>query len=211
MFTFLSPNSKFMQAVNRFTDLVILNFLFLLTSLPVFTIGASGAALYDLTFGMIRNREGGLVKCYFRAFRDNFKQGTVLWLLMLFVLLPGLIYFDTFFLMETPLRYFSVVFFLLILLAVFVGSYAFPWISQFRNDTPTVLRNALILSLTNLPQTILICLIDLLPMGILLLKPLLFLKISFLWFALYFSAAAYMNAAILWKVFKPYYPDEITE
>ena len=199
-----------MQIVTRFTDLIILNFLFLLTCLPVFTIGAATAALYSLCFGMMRNREEGIAKSYFRAFRNNFKQGTALWLLMLLVCLPGLFYFDTFFAMEGPLRYLFAVFLTILALAQFVAGYAFPWISQFSNDTPTVLRNALILSLSNLPRTILVCILNLLPWGLLLLKAELFLKVSFLWFALYFSAAAYMNAAILWKVFKPYYPAEET-
>ena len=210
MFSFLSPDSKFMQVVNRFADLVLLNLLFVLTCLPVFTIGAATAALYSQCFGILRNRETGIVRGYFRAFRENFKQGTLLWLLMLVVCLPGLVYFDTFFAMAGLLRYLFVVFFTVVVLALFVGSYAFPWISQFANDTPTVLRNALILSLGNLPRTILVCAIQLLPWALLLLEPELFTRVSFLWFALYFSAGAYMNTAILWKVFKPYYPAEET-
>lgn len=211
MFSFLSPDSKFMQVVSRFTDLVVLNLLFLITCLPVFTIGAANAALCSQCFGILRSREGSIARGYFRAFRENFKQGTTLWLLMLFVCLPGLVYFDTFFTMEGPLRYLFVVFFTVVVLALFVGSYAFPWISQFANDTPTVLRNALILSLGNLPRTIAVCAMNLLPWALLLLKPELFVQVSFLWFALYFAAAAYLNTAILWKVFKPYYPPEETE
>ena len=208
MFSFLSPDSKFMQTVSRITDLVLLNVLFLLTCLPVFTVGATVSSLYCVCFQLLRSREGKLFKSYLRAFRDNFKQGTILWLLFLFVFIPGLSYFDTFFRMTGPLRYLFVVFFTILVLAVFTASYAFPWISQFRNDTVTVLRNALILSLSHLPRTLAMAAVSLLPIGMWLFLPELFVKVGFLWLALYFSAAAYINTAILWKVFKPYYPEE---
>lgn len=208
MFSFLSPDSKLMVFVSRFADLILLNLLFVLTSLPVFTVGAGSAALYTLCFRMVRNREAGIVKAYFRAFGDNFRQGTALWLLFLLVFLPGLIYFDAFYHMEGMLRYVFALFLLILALAVFLAAYAFPWISQFRNSMGDVLRNCLILSLTHLPQTVCLCAINLLPWILLAVKPDFFLKISFLLVALYFSAAAYMNAALLWKVFRPYYPDE---
>ncbi len=208
MFSFFSPDSKFMTTVSRFVDLIVLNLLFLLTSLPIFTIGAGSAALYTLCFRMLRNREGGIVKAYFRAFRDNFRQGTALWLLFLFFFLPGLLYFDMFFHMEGILRYVFALCLLIVVLAVFLAAYAFPWISQFRNRIGDVLRNCLILSLSHLPQTVSVCAIHLFPWILLAVKPDFFLKISFLLLVLYFSAAAYMSTALLWKVFKPYYPEE---
>lgn len=209
MFSFLSPDSKFMVVVSRFADLILLNLLFLITCLPVFTVGAGTAALYTLSFRMLRNREGGIVKAYFRAFRENFLQGTALWLLFLFFFLPGLLYFDTFYHMEGMLRYVFALCLLIVVLAVFLMAYAFPWISQFRNRTGDVLRNSLILSLTHLPRTVCVCAVNGLPWILLAVNPDFFLKISFLLFALYFSAAAYINTALLWKVFKPYYPEEI--
>lgn len=208
MFSFLSPDSKFMQVVSRITDLVVLNLLFLLTCLPVFTVGAATASLYSVCFRVFRSREGSIVKSYFRAFRDNFKQGTGLWLLELLILVPGVIYFDTLWRMDSPVRYLFVVVFTVLLLTVFLRCWAFPWISQFRNDFPTVLRNALILSVSHLPRSVFLALLYLLPLGMLLLLPELFVQVSFLWFALYFSAAAYMGTAILWNVFKSFYPEE---
>ena len=209
MFSFLAPDSKFMAFVSRFSDLIILNLLFIFTSLPIFTIGAGSAALYTLCFRMIRNRESGIVKAYFRSFRENFRQGTALWLLFLFFFVPGLIYSDAFFHMEGMIRYAFALCLLIVMMVCFLVAYAFPWISQFRNRIGDVLRNCLILSLSNLPRTVCICVIHLLPWILLAVKPDFFLKISFLLFALYFSAAAYMSAALLWKVFKPYYPEEI--
>lgn len=211
MFSFLSMDSKFMQILSRFTDLVLLNLVYLMTCLPVFTIGAANAALYRVCFQLFRQQEDRIFQDYFRAFRDNFKQGTVLWLLWLLVCLPGSFYVLQFLGMASPLRYLCGIFFFVILLAVFLGCWAFPWISQFRNDTITVLRNTLILSISHLPRTVCVMAIQLLPWAMMLFFPELFLKISFLWFALYFSAAAFVITAILWKVFRPFYPEEATQ
>lgn len=208
MFSFLSPDSRFMIFINRFADLVILNILFLLTSIPVFTVGAGSTAMYTLCFRMVKNQEGGIAKAYFRAFRENFRQGTALWLLFLFFCVPGLLYADALYHREGMIRYGFALFLLVALLAVFIAVYAFPWISQFRNRTGEVLRNCLILSLTHLPQTVCICAINLLPWILLAVTPDFFLKTVFLLFSLYFSAAAYINSALLWKIFKPYYPEE---
>lgn len=208
MFSFLSPDSKFMQAVSRFSELVVLNFLFLLTSLPLFTIGAARAAAYTVTLRMIRGREEPVARSYFRAFWENFRQGTAAWLLTLFAGGPALYYFDRFYTMEGPARYLFVVFLTIFLLTAFTAGFLFPLISQFRNTLGNTIRNALLLSLGNLPRTLAVTVIDLLPFGLLLFQYELFLKVSFLWLALYFAAGAYMNSAILWKVFQPFYPKE---
>ena len=208
MFSFLSPDSKFMQVLNRFSDLVILNVLILLTSLPVFTLGASLAAAYTLTFRMVRSQEEPIVKSYFRAFRANFKQGTGLWLILLLAAVPALVYFDRFFALETPVRYLFVPFLSVFLAAAFTASFAFPLTSQFENSLTGTLKNALLLALGNLPRAAIAAFVNLLPLGLFLFQYELFLKLGFLWLALYFGAAAYWNAAILWKVFKPFYPEE---
>lgn len=204
MFSMFSPDSKFMQVLSRVTDLILLNILFLITSLPVFTVGAAASAMYTLCFRMMREEEGGIVKPYFRAFRENFKQGTAIWLVLLIIVLPSLFYFDRVFQMEGMLRYSGLPFLLIAAAGLLTMGYVFPWISQFRNTTVQSLQNALILSITNLPRSIAVTAINLLPVILWAVNYDLFEKISFLWLALYFAAAAYMNTGILWHVFKPY-------
>ena len=80
---FFSLDSKFMQAMSRVADLIILNVIYLVTCLPVVTIGAAGTAMYTVCFRLGTDREGSLVKGYFRAFRDEFRQATLIWLFLL--------------------------------------------------------------------------------------------------------------------------------
>lgn len=199
-----SPDSKIMQIIGRVTDLILLNILFLITSLPLFTIGASAAALYTMCFRLMREEYSGIIKPYFRAFRENFRQSTVIWLLMLFLILPAVFYLYRVLQMEGVLRYTSLVFFLIALLGLMIVSYVFPWISQFRNTAAQSVLNALILSVSHLPRSICILAIHLLPGALWVFQYELFLNVSFLWLSVYFAAGAYMVTGLLWHVFKPY-------
>ena len=87
-------------------------------------------------------------------------------------------------------------------------SYAFPLISQFRNDTKSVLKNALIFSVAYLPRTVLIVVINVFPWALLLTNLPMFLQVGFIWIAIYFAAAAYINTRLLKKVFAPYMEQE---
>lgn len=199
-----SPDSKFMEIIGRITDLILLNILFLITCLPVFTIGASVTALYTLCFRLMREEYSGIIKSYFKAFKDNFKQATVIWLLLLAAVTPALYYFSLLLQMDSILRYSGFVFVIIAVLGLMTGSYVFPWISQFENSTVQALKNALILSISRLPRSLCVLAINLVPLIVWFINPELFIQVSFLWVALYFAAAAYMNTGILWHVFKPY-------
>ena len=75
------PESQIMQILSRFCDIVILNLVFLLTCIPIFTIGASTAAFYRFTLDAVQDNEGKILHTYFGAFRSCFRKATVLWLL----------------------------------------------------------------------------------------------------------------------------------
>lgn len=199
-----SPDSKFMEIISRITDLILLNLLFLITALPVFTIGAASTALYTMCFRLMREEYSGIVKPYFRAFKDNFKQGTILWLVLVIAVSPALYYFIMIFRADGLLRYSAFVFVIIAALGLMAASYVFPWISQFENTTAQCLKNALILSISHLPRSLLILAINLMPLIVWFINPELCIQVSFLWVALYFAAAAYMNTGLLWHVFKPY-------
>ena len=199
-----SPDSKFMEIFGRITDLILLNLLFIITCLPVFTIGAASAALYTLCFRLMREEYSSIVKSYFRAFRDNFKPATAVWGILLAAAVPAVYYLSLTTRMEGILAYSGFIFLLILILILMTGSYVFPWISQFENTPVQSLKNALILSISRLPRTFCILVINLIPLIVWFFSAQLFIQVSFLWIALYFAAAAYMNTGLLWHVFKPY-------
>lgn len=75
---FFSFDSKIAQFLSRIWDLLLLNLLFLLGSLPVVTVGVSAIAAYTVMHKMVEDRDDGILLVYWRAFRDNLRQGLVL-------------------------------------------------------------------------------------------------------------------------------------
>ncbi len=206
-----SPDSHFMRFMSRLTDLMLLNLLFLLTSLPVITIGASSTAMYTVCFRMGTDREGRLAGDYFRSFRAEFKSSTALWLLMLLFLSGCAASTALFYRLSAPLHYAFIPCAALTLLALMLSGYIFPLQSRFENTPRAVLKNALLLSVAHFPRSLIITFINTLPLFLLLLAPIFFLRSGFLWIALYFSAGAYCVSKLLGKVFAPYLTHEEDE
>ena len=80
---FLSYDSAFSQVFLRLAESCYLNLLWFLCSIPLVTIGAATTALYDVTLRIAGDREGKLASRFFRSFRENFRQATSLWLILL--------------------------------------------------------------------------------------------------------------------------------
>jgi len=204
MNNFFSTDSKFMVALSRLTDLILLNLLFLITSIPIFTVGASATALYTVASKVGTDQEAGVFGPYFRAFRGAFKQGTILWLIILGV--GAAIAMDAFlvFRMSGPVRYAGGMFLALLALLAMSAGYVFPLISQFENGNLTTIKNAILLAVGYLPRSIAMAVLNLLPAAAFLIAPAAFFQAAFLWAFLYFAAAAYFDGLILRKVFAPY-------
>lgn len=206
-----SLDSKFMQTMSQLADLMLLNLLYLVTCIPIFTIGAATTALYSVSFRMGTEREAGIFRPYFRSFRQNFKQGTILFLILFLptvILLINCLLTLTLTSLPHALIYLYVP---MLFLLSFIYSYTFPLLSQFNNTTTRTLKNALYLSVGYLPKTLLVVALNLLPFVLLYVRTLFFLQLGFIWVLVYFSAAAYLNAKILRKVFAPYRDKAETE
>lgn len=79
----LEEGSLFMRFLNRLADLLILNLLTLLMCLPVITAGASITAMHYILLKMVRGEEGYIVRPFFKSFKRNFLQATVLWVMFM--------------------------------------------------------------------------------------------------------------------------------
>ena len=80
---FFNYDSPFWSFMSRIADLVIVNILWLVFCIPVFTIGASTAAMYRVTLNLVRGEGGGVVRSFWASFKLNFKQGVLLFLILL--------------------------------------------------------------------------------------------------------------------------------
>lgn len=206
LFNFESPLIRFLS---RLGDLMILNLLFLLTSVPLVTIGASWTALYCVTLKMVREEEGSIPGSFFRSFRQNFRQATLLWLGVL--ALAALLVLDLWVLRGaagTPAEIMRTCILLLGLLLLMVLQYLFPGLARFDASIKDTARNACLLALGNLPKTALMTAASL---GAVYLSCLSNLTISVsmaLFLLLGFSLLALGNSAILVKLLDPCLPKQ---
>lgn len=200
MLSFFSINSPLYRFTDRVLHLLWLNFLWLLCSLPVFTIGASTTALYTVALKYAKNQEGYMTREFLNAFRGNFVQSTV----TLFLLTGIGIFLGTDLIVYTrsdrtgPLAILLLAAFLTCLLVyIFLNLYIYAVIARFDNTTFQCLKNALILSLYHWPSSLLIAAagIFILAAGLLVFPPLLFLGSSLF---------AYFSSRLFVKIFSQY-------
>ena len=157
MSSFFSLDSPLMKFLTKLADLLILNLAFVVCSLPVFTLGASFTGMYYVTLKMIKNEEGDVLKQFWRSFKQNFKQATLIWLVMLAIAL--LLGFDIFYMsqMNYP-TVIKVLIFVFIFIWMLVLLHAFPLLSRFDNTIKNTLKNSVIIALTHMPKTVLMIL-----------------------------------------------------
>ena len=129
--------------------------LFILTCIPIFTIGASLTSLYRITIAILAGDNPSIFKDYFKAFRDNFLKATLLELF--YAAVSAFFIFEVVMvntMMSPDLSWVQYIpyFFLILILAHTL--YSFPLLAWFEESFGQILKNALLLSITNLPVTI---------------------------------------------------------
>lgn len=161
---FFSYESRFSQLLLKLSDACLLNLLWLICSLPVFTVGASTTALYYCCLKIVRDEDRHVAATFFRAFRENFKQGTVLWLILLgaglFLAGDGYILYH---LRQTTSGPMAVVWTLILAIViaaavvyVIVLEYVFPLLASVSNTNVAMLKNAFLIGTHYLFATILV-------------------------------------------------------
>ena len=78
-------DNNFFAGISKVSDTIILNFLFVICSIPIVTIGASTTALYCVSMKSTRDEDVYAVKEFFKQFKQNFKESTIIWLILLLV------------------------------------------------------------------------------------------------------------------------------
>lgn len=196
--------SPFMQLLTRVGDLIIVNVLFLVCCVPIVTIGAATAALQKVAQDMVHDTDSGIFKTFFRAFRENFRQATALWLLMLvfaaamvcnYMLITGFVAGT----LATVLKGVLVV---AIGLVLVMASYLFPLMVRYSNTLREHAVNSLILAVVKLPRTVGLLLLSAMPLLILMISLETFLKTMVFWLTIGFAFTAFMSANLLKPVFR---------
>lgn len=201
-------DSPLMRFLTKIADLMVLNILFCITSIPLITIGASWTALYSVTLKMVRDEEGSVSRSYFRSFRQNFRQATLLWLGVLVVL--ALLVLDIRVLNGmaggTAPGLLRVGVEILALLGIMVLQYLFPSLARFEASLADTLKNACMMALAHLPKTALMTAAAVGAVWITLINNTTIAIGLMVWPLIGFSLMAFGNSGILRKIFDNYVP-----
>lgn len=189
-------------ALSKICDMVCLNILWLICSIPIITIGASTAALYTVMLKMVKNEEGYIFRGFFKAFKSNFKQSTIMWIVILLLgivcwidyrvagVMPGM--------GGSIMR---IIFLLLGFILLSVTIYIFPLTARYENTIRNTVRNALILTVGKLPYTLLMVVVTVGSVIISLWNSMTLMFAIPLWFIIGVSLIAWINSYILRRVF----------
>lgn len=151
-----------LQFINKIVYSVYLNILWFLCCIPVITAGASTTALFYVTLKIAKNEEGNITKAFFRSFRENLRQSTLIWLILL--ALGIILSVDGYILYH--MRFENV--FWTLCTAVFcvaaaayaiVLMYIFPLLARFDNTVGAMFKNALFIGVRFLFCTVLMAVI----------------------------------------------------
>ena len=201
-------DSPLMRFLTKIADLMVLNILFCVTSIPLITIGASWTALYSVTLKMVRDEEGSVSRSYFRSFRQNFRQATLLWLGVLVVL--ALLVLDIRVLNGmaggTAPGLLRVGVEILAFLGIMVLQYLFPSLARFEASLADTLKNACMMALAHLPKTALMTAAVVGAVWITLINNTTIAVGLMVWPLIGFALMAFGNSGILRKIFDNYVP-----
>ena len=204
-----SSDGWFARIFGTIGDIIVVNILFIICSIPIFTMGASMSAMYYTLLKKQRTGEtGGIIKLFFRGFKDNFKKSTIAWLLFLLIAFVFSLDFNLFGKggpQENKLMYYtSVIFFILI---CFIAIYLFPVISAFENTLKNLILQSIYMAAKNFIFTIIIMILYTLPVYFLLASPQVFMVGIFILIVCGFGLIAYLSSFMFIKAFSPYLED----
>lgn len=195
-----SINSPLWNAVNKLLHFLWLSLLWALCCVPIITMGASTTALYSVCLKYAENEEGYLTSSFFHAFKQNFKQATMIWIAFMVLGTVLGVDFITYFRSdrEGALAFFlTMVFFSIFAAFLLSGLFVFALQAKFNNTVFRTMLNSVLMAVRHWPSSLTMLFISL---GILLLGFLAFPPV------LFFAPAliSYSNSRLLVKIFDQY-------
>ena len=205
LFNLDNPVWSFMGKV---ADLVILNILALVCSILIVTIGASWTAMYFVTIRIVRKEEGYVIRDFFRSFKENFKQATIIWLLIIAVAVVFIGDIMIYRMMPDQIpQIIMIVVAALAFLALGTSVYVFPVLSRFHNTIKNTIKNAFLLSIVNIPFTLIFIVLMILPVVL----AIFVIEVAPILILMGLSLPAYISSMLFVRIFRKVEPAEEVE
>lgn len=157
-------DGKLFRFGTKLTDLMIINLLTLLCCLPIFTIGPALTAMHYVLLRLYRDEEGYIVKNYFKSFKENFKQATLIWLIYLGII--AVVGLDAWVIAKGGLEIPAFIKYALVFVGV-LGTFSLTWVfvlqSRYENPIKATIKNSFIVSVANFFKTVMMLIMLLVP------------------------------------------------
>lgn len=205
---FFGFDGPVMRFLNRSADIIVLSVMWLLGCLPILTIGTSTTALYYASIKSVL-KEGSAAKNFLRSYKENLKQSILVELILVVVIYAMYLNWQLVFQMTGTLGmgmqilYAALLFWILSML-----SYIFPILSRFVLTIGQLFKNALLMSMSHLPYTLVILVTNLLPLLLLIVRMDYFLLALPLIAFVVPGLLAYLNSVLFVKIFQKHMPEK---
>lgn len=193
--------------LNKMTDLLLLNFLFLICCIPVVTIGPAITAMYYVNLRSIRYGDGYVVRTFFRAFKQSFGQSLAAWMMTMAV--AALFFFDIRFWQQNDFGMISTVMSAVSVCIAFLCGiivlWLFPLIAKTSNKFSVHIKNAAAMAVGHFFPYTLACVVIL---GLVFYMAYTSLAADVIMLVIGFSLLSYILSFFIYKVFAKYLQEE---
>lgn len=156
---FFSVDSPLYRFLVKFLDLLKLNFMWLIFSLPVITIGASTVAAMAVALKMVDDEEGYIGRSFIKAFKENWKQATALWAVTVVAVYAVYLDFQLFNAVEGNPILFLIIGMFSAALVVCALLYSYPLLARYENTLVRTIQNSLDISRKYFGRTLLLIIV----------------------------------------------------
>lgn len=200
LFNLDNPIWRFM---GKLVDVFILTILWFVCCIPIVTIGPACTAVYYVTLKLVRDEEGYTVRSFFKSFKENLKQASVIGIIMNLLLFFFIYDIYLYFAMGTQvMTILGIVFLGIFLLYLIALIYVYPLQARFYNKIRFTLRNALLIGVKHLFRSLAMLIIAaIVIVGCLFFPPLIMLS---------YGLIAFLQSYFLVTIFDKYTPKEET-
>lgn len=199
----LSYDSAVVRLFNTITNIMLVNILWLVCSLPIITMGAATTAAYYVFYKNITEQDEAVIKPFFKAFKKSFVQATLMWLPL--ALIGAVLVLDIMYLVSKYLGTFHVLWVATIvigLLYLILVSHCFAIMGRYDAPIKQIICNSYLIFLLNFIRSFATLLLTVALPLVLIFMPQLVADTLPLWLILVFALSIYLNARMFLTSFQ---------
>ena len=201
MHSLFNPENPVIHFLEKVANLMLLNLVFVICCLPVITIGPAITALYYMAMKMVRDEETSIFKGFFHSFKQNFKQGILLGIVMLGLI--GLLLFNWYYVRNVEGNWAFLQTVLILTCAAMTSgllliiNYVFAVLARFYLTVKQVIVTSLVFAIRHWLCTLFMLIISAIPVFLYILPGYTYGYVLLFYFLMGFAAVAFVHSYFL--------------